>query len=94
MNIKNRLLDFYPIFASITFELATGGQILRMFREQSALGQEPISWLLVFFGLFGWSYWYKVKVPDQKIARYTAFISSLINLAAFFICLYFKYITP
>jgi hypothetical protein len=88
---KDRLLDFYPAIAATMFELATGGQIIRMIREKSALGQEPISWLLVSLGLFGWYQWYKVKTPDKKLAQWTAFISCWVNVIAFIISVYFKY---
>jgi hypothetical protein len=91
MNLENRLLSWYPVIASLMFEAATGGQIIRMFREQSALGQEPISWFLVFIGLFGWYRWYTIRTPTEKLARYTALVSSFINLFAFFVCVYFKY---
>jgi hypothetical protein len=50
MNLENRLLSWYPVIASLMFEAATGGQIIRMFREQSALGQETdFHGFLVFY---------------------------------------------
>lgn len=88
---KDFFIDLYPVIAAVLFEIATGGHIIRMIRERSALGQEPISWLLVSLGLFGWYKWYKIRTPDQKFAQWTALVSCWVNLFAFFVSLYFKY---
>jgi hypothetical protein len=88
---KDFIIDLYPVFAATLFEIATGGHIVRMIRERSALGQEPISWLLVSLGLFGWYKWYTIRTPNQKFAQWTALVSSLVNLVAFFISCYYKW---
>ena len=83
---------YYPVIATIVFEMATGGQILRMIREKSAMGQEPVSWLLVILGLLGWAKWYKKNTPEHKLPRFTAMGSAMFHTIALGICIYFKYL--
>lgn len=89
---KKQVLQYYPIIATVIFEISTVGQLIRMIHEQSALGQEPISWFLVVVGLFGWSYWYKVMTPENKIPMYTALFSGIFNIIGLLTTIYFKYL--
>lgn len=89
--VKENFVKYYPVVATVIFEIATIGQILRMFSEQSAAGQEPLSWLLVTVGLSGWMFWYKITIPDHKLVFYSVAVGTAVNSIAFITCVYFKY---
>lgn len=72
-------------------EIAVVGQMIRMFREHSALGQEPISWGLVTLGLVGWVLWYTRMTPEHKVPRYSAMIGCAMNFTGFLTVCYFRY---
>jgi hypothetical protein len=90
MLFKEWFCKYYPLVATGCFEVATIGQIARMIREQSAAGQEPLSWLLAAAGLFGFGLWYKYTVPEQRLARYAAYVGGGANLIALSTVIYFR----
>lgn len=85
-----KLFKYYPVIAVIAFELSTLGHIFRMINEQSAIGQEPVSWILCVVGLIGWAIWYKLYIPDQRTPMYTAILGAFVNTIALITTLYFK----
>jgi hypothetical protein len=92
MNIMRKVLPYYPVISTVAFELSTIGQIARMVRESSALGQEPISWLLCVLGLVGWAYWYRQMTPQHPVPFYTALLGAGCNSIALFITIYYRWI--
>lgn len=72
-------------------EVAVVGQMFRMFRERSALGQEPFSWAVVTLGLSGWVLWYTKMTPEHKVPRYSAMIGCGMNFVGFLTVCYFRY---
>lgn len=74
------------------FETAIAGQIIRMFREQSALGQEPISWAIVTLGIGGWIVYYHRIIPDHKFPKYAACVGCAANFLGLLTVCYFRYV--
>ena len=90
MSFMQWFCKYYPVVATGFFEIATIGQIVRMIREQSSMGQEPLSWLLAAAGLFGFGLWYRYTVPEQRLPRYAAYIGGGANFVALGTVIYFK----
>lgn len=84
-------MTFWPFMSVAMMETATIGQMIRMFREQSAKGQEPLSWLIVTIGIFGWAAWYHIMTPDHKFPKYAALFGGVANSIGMGVVIYFRY---
>lgn len=69
-----------PIATSLLLDGGAIGQIVRMWRERSALGQSLTSWLAVILALLLWANFYRVITPDQFWARATILLSIALNV--------------
>lgn len=68
-----------PIVTSLLLDGGAVGQIVRMWREGSALGQSLLSWLAVILALVLWANFYRVITPAQYWARLTILLSIALN---------------
>lgn len=84
-------MKFWPFVATGILQVATFGQMIRMFREQSAKGQEPFSWLIVTLSIFGWALWYHIMTPEHKFPKVAAIFSGVTNSLGLAVVIYFRY---
>lgn len=88
---KEWLLKYFPILATVLFQLSTIGHIARMIKEKSSLGQEPLSWVFVLVGLFMWVAWYKTFTPEHKIPFWSTVTQIIMGLIGLGVCVYFRF---
>lgn len=69
-----------PIATSLLLDGGAIGQIIRMWREKSALGQSLLSWMAVILALVLWANFYRVITPTQYWARLTILLSIALNV--------------
>jgi len=79
--MKVRIIGYFPVLSTILIDLANIGHIIRMFQEKSSAGQNPYSYLMVILALVLWAEFYRVRTPEEKIARWTAWFGVMFNLA-------------
>ena len=72
-------VHYTPVVTSVLFDVGAIGQILKMIREGSSVGQSVSSWIMVTVGLLLWVNYYRVVTPELKLPRYTAAVSAAIN---------------
>lgn len=87
-----KIVNKTPIITSMLIDGAAIGQIARMWREQSALGQSLVSWCSVIVALILWDNFYRVITPDQKWALITIKISIVLNVLIVASIIWFRYV--
>lgn len=80
-----------PIITTLLLEYANLGQLWRMWSEHSALGQNIWSWLAVHVALWAWWNFYRVMLPDDKLAKYMTALGIFLNGLVVFSVAYFRY---
>lgn len=81
-----------PIVTSILLDGGAIGQVIRMWKERSALGQSLTSWTAVVLALVLWANFYRVLTPDQWWARFTIKISIALNLIVVGSVIWWRYL--
>ena len=89
-----RLVALTPIASLVLIEGGAVGQIARMLRERSAVGQSLWSWLAVSAALVLWFNYYRVITPQHLLPRITMAIGITLNLCIAATIVYFRYIAP
>lgn len=85
------LVSKCPIITTILLEGASVGQIVRMFSEHSAKGQNVWSWLSIDLALLLWWNWYRVMTPEDKIAKLSTVVGMTITTAVVLTVVYFRW---
>lgn len=91
---KPSFVEKTPMLVALFAEYANGGQIYRMLKEQSALGQNVWSWVAVHATLWLWLNYDLVIVPGGKNSwafRATA-LGLVLNTAVIILVIYFRWI--
>jgi uncharacterized protein with PQ loop repeat len=81
---------YFPVLATILIELASIGQIVQMYREQSSVGHNPLSWTLLVVALILWERFYTICTPNERPAIWTARVSVLMYIFVLGSVLYFR----
>jgi hypothetical protein len=81
-----------PILTACLLDGGAIGQIVRMWREQTAAGQSLTSWCAVVAALCLWLNFYRVITPDQKWAIRVQALSIAINIAIVATIVWFRYV--
>lgn len=81
-----------PIVTTLLLEGANVGQLIRMWTEHTAAGQSLWAWFSVGVALALWLCWYRLFVPEQKIAIYSCLSGILMNQAVIWTVIYFRYL--
>lgn len=81
-----------PIVTSLLLDGGAIGQIVRMWREQSARGQSLTSWLAVILALTLWANFYRVITPNQFWARATILLSIALNVGIVTSIVWWRYV--
>jgi len=80
-----------PIGASVLMEAGSVGQVVRMWRVHSALGQNPWSWASVLAALLLYCWHYRVCAPQLVWARRACWLSVVVVGAVLITVLYFNH---
>jgi hypothetical protein len=83
-----------PLATTFLLEYANAGQLVRMWSEQSALGQSLWSWLSVGLALALWWNFYRVMLPGDRFARRCTAFGLVMNAAVCFSVAWFRYLCP
>lgn len=81
-----------PVVTTFFLEAANVGQILRMVKEQSALGQSLIGWALVWCALVLWWNFYRVCTPNERRAYWATLVGIAMNTCVILTVIYFRYL--
>lgn len=87
---KKNVVEKYPFVTIGLIEFFNISQGVRMIKNHSSEDQSIMGWIAVTFALVLWTIYYKVIVPEQKIAYYSTVISIFINITIVCIALYFR----
>lgn len=80
-----------PIATSLLLDGGAVGQVLRMWREQSAVGQSLVSWIAVVVALVLWANFFRVITPHQMWARVTILLSIALNVGVVISVIWWRY---
>lgn len=84
------LVEKTPLVTTVLLESANVGQIGRMWREHSALGQSLGAWLLVSAALLLWANFYRVM--GLRLAMQMTLVGVGINLMVVSTVIYFRFL--
>jgi hypothetical protein len=90
---RPKFVEKTPLLVGIFAEYANGGQLWRMWREHSALGQNVWSWIAVQATLWLWLNYDYIIVPGGPRSwafRVTAF-GLILNTAVIVTVIYFRW---
>lgn len=85
-----RVVEYTPIATTLLLEYANVGQLYRMWREHSALGQNVWSWLAVNAALWLWLNFY-VQTGNLTWAVRATKVGIALNTAVVLTVAYFRY---
>lgn len=81
-----------PLVTVFFLEAANIGQIWRMWKEQSAIGQSLVGWFMVWIALVLWWNYYRVVAPAaQRRAYWVTAFGILMNSVVISTVIYFRY---
>lgn len=78
-----------PLITTLLLESANASQLVRMWREHSALGQSILGWSMVNLALILWFIYYRVMLPNQKLPQYCTAFGIAMNAAVIGTAAYF-----
>jgi uncharacterized protein with PQ loop repeat len=80
-----------PLITVVLLESANLFQLIRMWSEQSVVGQSLQGWICVNIALILWLNYYRVILPKEKIAFYSTLFGILMNSLVILTVVFFRY---
>jgi multidrug transporter EmrE-like cation transporter len=87
-----RYVSWTPVITTGLLESANVAQLVEMWTERTAAGQNLWGWLMVTGALCCWYNYYRVITPTELKAQYATLVGIGFNLSVVGSVLYFKYL--
>jgi len=89
---NKKIVSYTPPVAIMCLEWANLSQLIRMWTEQTAEGQSLVGWLSVWAALLLWLNFYRVCLPENKLAYWGTVVGLATNTAVWLSVIWFRYL--
>lgn len=85
-----KIVSKFPILTIGLIEFFNISQGVTMIKNKSSEDQSILGWIAVIIALILWTIYYKIIIPNEKIAFYSTIISIIINICVLGVAIYYR----